>query len=171
MLELKKITPDGVPTAQRLAHRYRLLNDPQAAESICLDILEVEPKNQEALKTLLLALTDNFVNGIHPSFSKAEKVLQQFDDPFMTAYYAGIIYERRAKAHLKIGGPNAAEMAHSWLEKAMEAYNNAIEADIERQEAVIRWNSCARLINEQHRMRPSAAFEQEGFLDSYETPH
>ena len=31
--------------------RYRLLNDPEQAESICLDILEVEPGNQEALVT------------------------------------------------------------------------------------------------------------------------
>lgn len=165
MLELKKITPEGVPTALPLAHRYRLLNDPQAAESICLDILEVKPKNQDALKTLLLALSDNFVNGIHPSFSKAEKVLERFEDPFMHAYYSGILSERRAKAHLKIGGPNAVQMAQTWLEKAMESFNQAIEADEERQEAVIRWNSCARLLNEQNRMPSTAGFEQEEFLE------
>lgn len=149
MLELKTITPDGVPTALKLAHRYRLLNDPQAAESICLDILEVEPTHQEALITLLLALTDSFASGIEPAFTKAEQILLKFDDPFMQAYYAGVIYERRAKAHLKLDGPSARAMTETWMEKAMEAYERAIEADKDRQEAVIRWNSCARLVNDQ----------------------
>jgi hypothetical protein len=37
-----------------------LLNDPEGAESICLDILDVDPDNQDALVTIILALSDQF---------------------------------------------------------------------------------------------------------------
>ena len=58
--ELKTLSPEAVPRALEKAERYRLLNEPGEAESICLDALDVEPDNQEALVTLLLALTDQF---------------------------------------------------------------------------------------------------------------
>jgi hypothetical protein len=35
-----------IPGALQKTEGYRLLNDPSAAESICLDILEVDPVNQ-----------------------------------------------------------------------------------------------------------------------------
>ena len=58
--ELKTLSPEAVPAALEKAERYRLLNEPGEAESICRDALEVDPDNQEALVTLLLALTDQF---------------------------------------------------------------------------------------------------------------
>ena len=58
--ELKKITKDGVLAALQMAEHYRLLQQPAQARSICLDVLEVEPGNQRALVTLILALTDQF---------------------------------------------------------------------------------------------------------------
>jgi len=36
------------------------INEPEEAESICLDILEVDADNQEVLVMLLLAITDQF---------------------------------------------------------------------------------------------------------------
>ena len=54
--ELKMLSEDAVPRALAKAERYRLLNEPGEAESICLDALAVEPANQSALTTLLLAL-------------------------------------------------------------------------------------------------------------------
>ena len=57
MFELKPIHQDAIPQALEKAHFYRLLNEPGAAESICLDILEIDPDNQQALVTLLVALT------------------------------------------------------------------------------------------------------------------
>ena len=47
------------------ALRYRLLNEPLEAESICLDVLQAEPANQEALVTLVLARTDLFDERIY----------------------------------------------------------------------------------------------------------
>ena len=60
MFELKKISAEGVPEALEKAERYRLLNEPRLAESICLDILEIEPANTRAIVTMLLAITDEF---------------------------------------------------------------------------------------------------------------
>jgi len=57
-MELKPLSREGVPHALEKAVRYRLLNEPADAESICHDVLAVDPENQEALTTLLLALTD-----------------------------------------------------------------------------------------------------------------
>ena len=54
MYELKRLTKEAVPRALEKAERYRLLNEPTEAESICQDILRVEPDNQPALVVLLL---------------------------------------------------------------------------------------------------------------------
>ena len=58
MFALKPISRDSVAGALAKAERYRLLNEPNEAESICRDILQVDPANQEALISLILALTD-----------------------------------------------------------------------------------------------------------------
>jgi hypothetical protein len=62
-IPLKKLSKDAIPRAQERAERYRLLNEPVQAESICLDILEVNPQDQLVLVTLLLAITDQFGQG------------------------------------------------------------------------------------------------------------
>jgi hypothetical protein len=38
MFELKRISREAIPAALAKAERYRLINDPSSAESICLDI-------------------------------------------------------------------------------------------------------------------------------------
>ena len=60
MFKLKPLSKEAVPAALEKANCYRFLNEPVEAESICLDILEVEPENQQAIITLLLSLTDQF---------------------------------------------------------------------------------------------------------------
>ena len=70
--ELKTLSPEAVPRALAKAERYRLLNEPREAESICLDALEREPDNQVALKTLLLALTDQFRKEEAPAIRAAD---------------------------------------------------------------------------------------------------
>jgi hypothetical protein len=49
MAELKQLHKDAIPAALEKAERYRLLNEPGEAESICLDILAVDPDNQRAV--------------------------------------------------------------------------------------------------------------------------
>ena len=58
--ELKSLSHEAIPAALEKAHRYRLLNEPEQAESICEDVLRIDPENQDALASLILALTDRF---------------------------------------------------------------------------------------------------------------
>jgi len=44
--ELKTLSPESVPRALAKAERYRLLNEPVEAESICLDVLAVDPQSR-----------------------------------------------------------------------------------------------------------------------------
>ena len=49
MFELKPLSHEGIPAALEKAMRYRLLNEPGEAESICHDVLRIDPDNQQAL--------------------------------------------------------------------------------------------------------------------------
>src|SRR6266511_2209568 len=111
MFDLKKIHKDAVTQALERAHFYRLLNEPGAAESICLDVLEIDPENQDALVTLLLAITDRFTRGYAVGATQAKELLPRIKDEYQRAYYAGIICERQAKARLQQGGPGSSHHA------------------------------------------------------------
>src|SRR5215467_11304782 len=98
MFQPKPISRDAIPAALAKAERYRLLNEPGEAESICLDVLQIEPGNQDAIVTLALALTDQFPQ--HASAGLASRATEQvgrLSDPYEREYYAGIVHERRAK--------------------------------------------------------------------------
>src|SRR5690242_339810 len=100
MFELKTLSPEAVPRALAKAERYRLLNEPAEAESICLDALKIDPDNQELLATLVLALTEQF--GDEPArVNEAWTTVAQLRDEYERLYYSGIIHERRAKALLR----------------------------------------------------------------------
>ena len=45
MFQLKPISKESIPAAIEKAERYRLLDEPNLAESICLDILEADPQS------------------------------------------------------------------------------------------------------------------------------
>ena len=108
MIELKTLSKASVPSALRKAERYRLLNEPHEAESICLDILQVDPQNQEALIMLLLAYTDKFKAELYPAFDRAIETLERLGDAHCRIYYRGIIYERRAASSLPGEQPSRA---------------------------------------------------------------
>src|SRR5919199_5455575 len=93
----KPISTESVPAALEKAHRYRLLNEPSAAESICLDVLAVDPDNQQALETLLLAITDQFDHEHGAGVRRARELIPRLDDEYRRQYYAGIICERSAE--------------------------------------------------------------------------
>jgi hypothetical protein len=147
MFALKPISRDSIPAALQKAERYRLLGEPTAAESICLDVLALEPENQQAAVTLLLAITDQFPDAPAEGERRAREVLPRLRDDYKRAYYEGIIYERRAKALLGRGAPGAGAMAYEWFRKAMTLYEHA-EAlrPPGNDEAILRWNTCARIL-------------------------
>ena len=172
MVELKTLTPDVVPSALEKAKRYRLLNEPDEAESICLDILAVDADNQEALILLLLALTDKFPDhGLNPAYEQGRKIVDKLDSAYCKSYYTGILFERRAKFHFKQGGPGSGAVAYDWFAKAMRSYGEALAGcDPDNQDAMLRWNSCARFINNHPDLKTFEAEQPEMLLDSYDTP-
>ncbi|MFL6232652.1 MAG: hypothetical protein ACJ76N_05910 [Thermoanaerobaculia bacterium] len=156
MYDLKPLSREAIPAALEKAHRYRLLNEPLEAESICRDILAADPGNQEAAVTLLLALTDQFEDHPNPCLEQARQVLAQIRDEYSRTYHAGIICERRAKAQLKRGGAHAGYIAHDWLKEAMEHFEKAAALRPPgNDDAILRWNTCARALMANPRLVPA----------------
>jgi len=147
MFDLKPLSHSAIPAALEKAVRYRLLNEPGEAGSICQDVLRIDPENQHALVTLLLAITDRFGRGYAAGEAQAREVLPRLRDPYERAYYAGIICERRAKAYLQQGAHGAEFNAYECAREAMEFYEQA-EAirPAGNDDALLRWNACVRLI-------------------------
>lgn len=169
MYKLKTLTKEAIPEALRKAERYRLLGEPHEAESICLDIIEVQPRNQDALVMLLLSHTDKFKISLTPAFNQAKSVLPRLDGEHCQHYYRGIIYERRAKAHLDHGGPSSGEIAHGWYIKAMADYEKAMEDCAPGNDsAALRWNTCARILNEYPNLSPAKEARDIEVMDGWE---
>ena len=144
-LQLKPISKGGIPAAIAKVELYRYLNEPGEAESICRDILTVEPDNQAALRLLGLAITDQFTGETSDRHAEAESIFASLTDSYKRAYYLGILEERRAKAQLRAGRPPhgvlpffEAAMRHFGEAEAIRPPNN--------DEAILRWNRCVRLL-------------------------
>jgi len=155
MLEPKPIAASAVPAALEKALRYRLLNEPLEAESICRDILAVDPDNEAALVTMLLALTDQFEKRFTDSLMSAKQLLSRLASDYDQAYYEGIIHERWAKAQLARGLPD--ETAVHWLREALRCYERAARlCPPDDPDATLRWNTCVRLLERHSRAAPHA---------------
>jgi tetratricopeptide (TPR) repeat protein len=149
--ELKRLTAASIPAAIERAERYRLLNEPALAESICLDVLAVDPENARTLVLLLLAVTDQFSESIRLKLEQAKELLDRLPDPYQKAYYAGIICEREARASLSRAAHGAGSAAYERLRDAMQLYEEAERIRPPgNDEALFRWNTCARTIMSEH---------------------
>ena len=147
MFELKSLHKDAVPAALEKAKHYRLLNEPGAAESICLDILETDPGNQEAIVLLVLAMSDRLASGYAVGDSQIKDFLAQITDEYRRTYYTGIVYERRAKAALKKEMPGSDSAAFELFRQAMNWFEKAESLrPAGNDDAILRWNGCARII-------------------------
>jgi hypothetical protein len=150
MLKLKLISETAVPAALEKALRYRLLNEPLEAESICLDILQADPQHQEATVTLLLARTDLFSEEYAAAFERAKAVLPKLTSDYDRAYYEGVIHERWAKAQTARRIPS--HMVTGWYLHAMHCYERAESlATPDNSDAILRWNTCARLLDREEK--------------------
>ena len=147
MSELKRLHRDAIPAALEKAERYRLLNEPGEAESICLDILNIDPENQQAIITLLLALTDRFEKGYAVSDTQTKELLSRMKLEYDRAYYTGIVAERRAKTKLRQNTPDCRFQAYDLFREAMDWFEKAEAVrPPENDDALLRWNTCARII-------------------------
>jgi hypothetical protein len=144
---LKKLSAEAIPPALERAERYRLLNEPVQAESICLDILAVEPDNQQALVILLLALSEQFGENITEKLDRAWSILPKLIDEYQQAYYQGILLERQARLYMRSDAPGSNFSAYDLFSEAMRLFEKAERlrpSGID--EALLRWNTCARTI-------------------------
>jgi hypothetical protein len=153
MTALKRLAPESIGPALAKVERYRLLNEPWEAESICRDVLEVDPENQDAIIGLLLSITDQF-RGDLSRVSEAESIIDRIEDEYARRYYRGIIAERTGKAHVTRGALGSGRIAYERLHRAMEWFARAEEIrPAGNDDAILRWNTCARLV-EQHGLQP-----------------
>lgn len=164
--KLKSITKSGVAEAISKVELYRYLNEPEEAESICRDILAVDPHNQLAIRLLGLTLTDQFTGSERDRYTEALKTFQSLTDRYEQLYYAGIAHERRAKAQLRAG-----HLPHTLVVLFEEAMHCFAEAEKIRppdnDDAILRWNRCVRLL--QH--LPGVEWEKElAAFDSGDSP-
>ena len=156
--ECKPLAREAVPRALEKAERYRLLNEPFFAESICLDVLAVEPESPQALVSYVLALTDQFGSshadgGARRAMAAAEKLPSEYE----RTYYAGIVHERRGVAYAEAGGMGAKDAAWEHITDAMELYEKAIALrPAGNDDAILRYNTCVRLIDAHRLTQPSS---------------
>ena len=151
--DLKSISVESIPEAIKKVERYRLLNEPTLAESICLDILAIVPDHQQALISLLLARTDQF--QLQLPARAAQEILARIKGDYEQAYYAGIIWEREGHARIRKGGSGGGASAYHALREAMTHYERAIDfAPPGNDDAILRWNTCARVIMQNADIHP-----------------
>jgi len=151
--DLKSISVQSIPEALAKVERYRLLNEPTLAESICLDILAIVPDHQQALISLLLARTDQF--HLQLPAREAQEILARIKGDYEQDYYAGIIWERVGHARIRQGGSGGSGSAYHALREAMSHYERAIDfASPGNDDAILRWNTCARVIMQNPDVRP-----------------
>ena len=157
---LKQIHPDGIPAALDKADKYRELNQPAEAESICRDVLAIDPANQLAHRILGLALTDQLEASTATRFSEAQQVFARLGDPYERAFYGGLACERQAKAQLAAGLPLGS--IRPLFDQALARY-----AEAERlrppgnDDAILRWNSCVRALQAAGRPSPEPGADWE----------
>lgn len=148
MFELKRLSTSAIPSALVKAERYRLLNEPDEARSICEDVLNADPTNVDAVRTLILALTDSFPRQDGKTVSHAKDLVATLPSEYERAYYGGLVAERRARALLETGGPGRTLPAGDWLREAMRAFERAEAVKpADNDDALLRWNACARLFH------------------------
>jgi tetratricopeptide (TPR) repeat protein len=143
--KLKAISKAGIEEALSKATLYRYLNEPEETESICHDILAIEPEHQLALRMLGLAITDQFTGQVSDRYSEAEDIFQRLSDPYERHYYTGLLYERRAKAQSRAGRPPYVLVG--LFHEAMRYFEQAEKIrPPQNDDAMLRWNRCVRLL-------------------------
>jgi len=162
--QLKSISKAGIPEALAKAELYRYLNEPEEAESICRDILAVDPDHQLARRMLGLAITDQFTGAAGDRYGEVQSIFQSLRDPYERNYYTGLLHERRAKAQLHSGC--SAHVLLPLIEDALRCFAEAEKIrPASNDDSILRWNRCVRLLEsrpEFHAVHPGPAdFESE----------
>ena len=167
MAELRPISPEAIGAALDKAQRYRLLNEPREAESICRDVLLTDPDNAQARITLLLALTDQFGQRAGAGLKAAQEQIPSLPSEYERAYYAGVILERWGKSHLGRDAPR--HVAFDWVREAMKHYDTAASIrPPENDEAILRWNTCVRMLQKEPRDGTASRTQSDEFYAGFD---
>src|SRR5687768_12021503 len=163
MFDLKPLSRDAVDSALPKSGRYRMLNEPAEAESICLDFLEIDPQNQQAQVMLLLALSDQ-AGEAGGAAARAQHLASQLQNEYERLYYSGLVAERRARAHLQRGGA-ALHGVYDWLMDALDCFERAEAVrPVGNDDAILRWNTCVRILEKHPELKPSPDMREEPLL-------
>ena len=104
--------------------------------------------------------------GLAIAFNQARELLPRLEDEYSRTYYSGIIEERRAKCHWKRGGPGSGPVAFDWFRHAMESFEKAAAIRPEgNDEAILRWNTCPRILERHPELKPAPQETFEPFLE------
>jgi hypothetical protein len=164
--KLKPISREAIPRAITKAERYRLINQSWAAESICRDILEIDAANQQVLVMFVLALTDQLADDHGRIMKDVHEALPRIADAYQRAYYTGIASERSGQALLHRAAMGSGAMAYEALRDAMGWYERAEAiSPAGNDDAILRWNTCARLIGGNSQLGPHTESAYEPALD------
>ena len=154
--QLKSISKAGIAEAIAKVELYRYLNEPEEAESICRDILAVDPDHQLARRMLGLTITDQFTGAAADRHVEVQSIFESLRDPYERLYYTGILHERRAKAQLHAG--RSAHILLPLVEEAMRCFAEAEKIRPQgNDDSILRWNRCVRLLHS----RPDFRLERE----------
>ncbi len=156
MFNLKPLALEAIPGALAKVERYRLLNEPEQAESICRDILDAAPDHEGALVMLALTLSDQFDK--RPRLvDEALATVRKLKSDYERAYYTGMIWERKARARFEMGGYGGNAIVHDWLMQAMHWFEQAEAVrPAGNDDALLRWNTCARFLNSHPEVCPES---------------
>jgi hypothetical protein len=146
------LAPGSIRRALERAELCRVRNEPIEAESICRDVLAVEPDNHAARVQLVLSLTDQLEHDM-TRLGEAADLVERLEDEYERCYYSGVTEERAGKAHLARNTPGTGAYRALW--NAMQWYEKA-EAirPPDNEEAMLRWNACARLLMRLGHLQP-----------------
>jgi tetratricopeptide (TPR) repeat protein len=142
--ELKRLPRTSLEAAITKAEHYRDLNQPEEAESICQDVLDLDPDHQKAWKLLGLARTDRLASGQVGLLEQAVQAFERLADPYDHVYHLGVAWERAAKAHTERGEAHSAVTA---FEHALRLFEEAERLRPDLPDPVLRWNRCVRLLS------------------------
>jgi hypothetical protein len=143
--QLKSISKAGIPEAIAKTELYRYLHEPEEAESICRDILAIDPSHQLARRMLGLSITDQFTGDAGDRYAEVQTIFQGLTDPYERFYYTGLLNERRAKAQLRAG--RAPHVLLPLIEEALRCFGEAEKIRPQgNDDSILRWNRCVRLL-------------------------
>jgi tetratricopeptide (TPR) repeat protein len=155
---LKRLPAANLAAAVEKASHYRDLNQPEEAESICRDVLDVDGAHQTAWKLLGLALTDRFTSGQAGLLEEAIEAFERLGDEYERLYHLGVAWERAAKCHLERGEAHSAVTA---FEHALQLFERAEAMRPDSPDPVLRWNRCVRLLSNHPSLRAAVRAPRE----------